>query len=335
MTKEQFEQRFQEARKYAFGRWTSILLALGVEEKVMNRKNQPCPLAGCGGTDRFQYTDKFGDGNYVCRACGAGGGFKLLMGYFGWSATTALRRVERSLCMQPAQAAPKRASKDSIALIHRILAETTPIVHGDEVDRYLQNRGLGMPSYPEVLRTHPALGYYEVDPATGKPVLVGHFPAMVASIHDRHGELVSLHRTYLQDGQKLPGRDAKKLLCGGINGGAIRLAPAGVDLAVCEGIETGIAILKRTAQPIWIGICARNLESMWIPDEVRRLRIYGDNDADSMYDGQASSYILARQFLKRPVMGERRSAEVFIPRAAGADWANVLAQQAPIVERAA
>jgi len=335
MTKEQFEQRFQEARKNAFGRWTSILLALGVEEKVLNRKNQPCPLSGCGGTDRFQYTDKFGDGNYVCRACGAGGGFKMLMGYFDWSASTALRRVERSLCMQPAQAAPKHVTKDSIALIHRILAETTPIVHGDEVDCYLQNRGLGMPSYPEVLRTHPALGYYEVDPATGKPVLVGRFPAMVASILDRQGELVSLHRTYLQNGQKLAGRDAKKLLCGGINGAAIRLAPAGVELAVCEGIETGLAILKRTAQPIWIGICARNLESMWIPDEVRRLRIYGDNDADSMYDGQASSYILARQFLKRPVTGERRSAEVFIPRVAGADWANVLAQHAPIVDRAA
>lgn len=335
MTKEQFEQRFQDARKNAFGRWTSVLLALGVDEKVLNRKNQPCPLESCGGTDRFQYTDKFGDGNYVCRACGAGGGFKLLMGYFGWSAATALNRVERSLCMQPPQAAPKRTSMDNSALIHRILAETTPVVPGDEVDRYLQSRGLGMVSYPDVLRTHPALGYYEVDAATGKPVLVGRFPAMVAGVHDRNGELVSLHRTYLQDGQKLADRDAKKLLCGGVNGGAIRLAPAGVELAVCEGIETGLAILKRTGQPIWLGICARNLESMWIPDEVRRLRIYGDNDADSMFDGQASSYVLARQFLKRRVLGEKRSAEVFIPRAAGADWANVLSHHAPVVERAA
>ena len=106
MTKEQFEKRFQEARKNAFGRWTSILLALGVEEKVLNRKNQPCPLAGCGGTDRFQYTDKFGDGNYVCRACGAGGGFKLLMGYFGWSALPALWVFQRRRCMPPHPAAP-------------------------------------------------------------------------------------------------------------------------------------------------------------------------------------------------------------------------------------
>jgi putative DNA primase/helicase len=26
----------------------------------------------CGGTDRFQYTDKFGEGNYHCRSCGPG-----------------------------------------------------------------------------------------------------------------------------------------------------------------------------------------------------------------------------------------------------------------------
>lgn len=334
MTKEQFEERFQLARTNAFGRWTGLLLALGVNENVLNRKNQPCPLAGCGGTDRFQYTDKFGDGNYVCRACGAGGGFKLLMGYFGWSAATALYRVERSLCMQPALATAAAAPKDTQALIQRILSETTRIKRGDEVDRYLHNRGLGMSEYPDALRTHPSLGYYEQDAKTGKPALVSRYPAMVACIHDRHGEVVSLHRTYLQDGQKLVGRNAKKLLCGGVQGGAIRLAPAGSDLAVCEGIETGLAILKRTGQPIWSGICAGNLERMWIPEEVRRLRVYGDNDADSMFDGQASAFGLARQFLKRRVVGERRTAEVFIPRAAGADWANVLAQQT-LVERAA
>jgi putative DNA primase/helicase len=334
MTKEQFEERFQLARSNAFGRWTCLLLALGVDEKVLNRKNQPCPLAGCGGTDRFQYTDKFGDGNYVCRACGAGGGFKLLMGYFGWSAATALYRLERSLCMQPPQATAA-AQKDTTALVQRILAETTPIMPGDEVDRYLCSRGLGMDVYPEALRTHPSLGYYELDAKTGRPMLVGRFPAMVASVHDCHGNLVSLHRTYLQNGQKLPGRNAKKLLCGGVNGGSIRLAPAGPDLAVCEGIETGLAILKRTGQPIWLGICAGNLERMWIPDDVRRLRVYGDNDADAMFDGQASAYGLARQFLKRRVTGVERSAEVYIPRVAGADWADVLGQQPPIVERAA
>jgi putative DNA primase/helicase len=335
MTKEQFEERFQLARTNAFGRWTNILLTLGVNEKVLNRRNQPCPLAGCGGTDRFQYTDKFGDGNYVCRACGAGGGFKLLMAYFGWSAATALYRVERCLCIQPAQPAAPVAPKQSAAMIQRVLAETKPITRGDDVDRYLHSRGLGMSSYPDALRTHPSLGYYELDSVTGKAVLVDRYPAMVACVHDRHGEPVSLHRTYLKDGQKIPGRNAKKLLCGGVDGGAIRLAVAGNDIAVCEGVETGLAIMKCTGQSVWVGICAGNLERMWIPDDVRRLRVYGDNDADAMFDGQASAYALARQFLKKRVTGERRVADVFIPKAAGSDWADVLAQRTVVDQQAA
>ena len=66
-----FEERVREVKARAYGHWTGILTALGVDPKILNRKNQPCPM--CGGTDRFQYTDKFQEGNYYCRSCGAGG----------------------------------------------------------------------------------------------------------------------------------------------------------------------------------------------------------------------------------------------------------------------
>ena len=39
---------------------------------------RPCPT--CGGADRFQYTDRFGNGNYHWRGCRAGGGLKLRPG---------------------------------------------------------------------------------------------------------------------------------------------------------------------------------------------------------------------------------------------------------------
>src|SRR5437588_4482615 len=77
----EFESRLHELKGRAHGRWTEILRTLGVDEKVLNKRNQPCPM--CGGTDRFQYTDKFGEGNYHCRGCGAAGGLKLLQGYHG------------------------------------------------------------------------------------------------------------------------------------------------------------------------------------------------------------------------------------------------------------
>ena len=70
----EFESRLHELKARAHGRWTEILRTLGVDEKVLNKRNQPCPM--CGGTDRFQYTDKFGEGNYHCRGCGPAGGLK-------------------------------------------------------------------------------------------------------------------------------------------------------------------------------------------------------------------------------------------------------------------
>lgn len=327
MDKAEFDRRCQALCTRAHGRWKGVLLSLGVDEKVLNKRNQPCPLDGCGGTDRFQYTDKFGDGNYFCRACGAGGGFKLAMHYFGWNAMTALILLERVVGITAPSKSEGRA-RDMRKIIERILSEAKPVEQGDPVDCYLRGRGLGMPIYPRSLHCHLSLGYYEHDGQSGKPVLVGRYAAMVACVKDRAGQVVSLHRTYLEHGTKLVGRPAKKLLAGGIAGAAIPLGAAGRELAVCEGIETGLAIMKRTGLPVWSGICARNLEALLLPETVRCLRIYGDNDADSMFDGQASAYALARRFMKCPRQGKHRHAEVFIPRAPGEDWAGVLERQA-------
>ena len=70
-----FKARVEAVKAGAQNRWTEILHTLGVDQKVLNKRNQPCPT--CGGTDRFQYTDKFGNGDYICRGCGHGDGFKL------------------------------------------------------------------------------------------------------------------------------------------------------------------------------------------------------------------------------------------------------------------
>jgi len=65
MEPREFEARVDRVKASAHGRWTQVLKALGVAEELLNRKNQPCPM--CGGEDRFQYTDRFGEGNYHCR----------------------------------------------------------------------------------------------------------------------------------------------------------------------------------------------------------------------------------------------------------------------------
>jgi putative DNA primase/helicase len=322
----QFEAHVQDLKARAHGHWTPVLEALGVDRTILNGKNQPCPL--CGGTDRFQYTDKFGEGNYHCRACGAGGGLKLARGILGCRFGELLERVE-ALVGTARPAAPVVAGDASPEkmrqLCERLWGEARPIKDGDDVDRYLRNRGLHLQSYPNALRCHPALGFY--DKRCGqRPVKVAEYPAMLARVQAPDGSTVTLHRTYLKNGAKAAGAQSKKALSPGINEAAVRLFEATQSLAITEGIETALAVHLRTELPVWAALNCGNLEKVWIPDAVRQVAIYGDNDADRGFDGQAAAYALARRLRRQ---GKRESAagpreiSVYIPRRQGADWANV------------
>lgn len=319
-----FEARVTGIKQRAHGRWSALLPMLGIDAALLNRRNQPCPL--CGGQDRYQYTDKFGDGNYHCRGCGPGDGIKLLQALLGWDFGTVLLRLEA--CLGSVQAPAPRARMDEPPadrmkkLARRIWEEATAVVAGDAVDCYLTRRGLGLATYPKALRFHPALGYYDKD-AAGKSHKVAEYPAMLACIQGADGLAVTLHRTYLQEGQKAPLRDARKVLSAGIHGAAVRLFAAGEELAIAEGIETALAIHLATGKPVWAAINAGNLDKLWLPDTVRRIGIYADNDAHTDYAGQASAYALARRLRREKRAGPAREVSVFVPRRAGTDWADV------------
>jgi putative DNA primase/helicase len=109
----EYAGRIDAVKQRAHGRWSEILASAGVDEQILKHRNGPCPL--CGGTDRFQFTDKFGEGNYHCRQCGPGGGFKLLQAVKGVDFNAALRDVERCLGLLPEAAAAGRASPRATA----------------------------------------------------------------------------------------------------------------------------------------------------------------------------------------------------------------------------
>lgn len=319
----EYATRVEEVKRRAHGRWTEILGSLGVDERILKKRNGPCPL--CGGTDRFQYTDKFDEGNYHCRACGAGGGFKLLQAIKGIDFNTALREVERCVgtVLVPLRVVSSEPSAERMKkLAQRIWEEAKPVTVGDEVDRYLSSRGLALPAYPRVLRFHAALGYFQRG-TDGKSRKVAEHPAMLACIQGPDGHAVTLHRTYLQNGRKLPAPDAKKVLSSGINGAAVRLFEVTDEVAISEGIETGLAVHLATGKPVWAGLSAGNLEKLWLPDSVRRVCIYGDNDVDGDFDGQALAYALARRLKKEEKRTGPRQVQVFLPKQPGMDWADV------------
>ncbi|HET9644724.1 MAG TPA: toprim domain-containing protein, partial [Burkholderiaceae bacterium] len=95
------------------------------------------------------------------------------------------------------------------------------------------------------------------------------------------------------------------------------------ELSVTEGIETGLAVQIGTASAVWAALSCGNLETLWVPDRVQCVRVYADNDADSEFDGQASAYVLARRLKKERRNGPARHVEVYVPRRAGTDYADV------------
>jgi len=157
---------------------------------------------------------------------------------------------------------------------------------------------------------------------------------MLACIQGQDGHAVTLHRTYLQDGAKLRAADAKKVLSAGINGAAVRLFEATDQLAVCEGIETALAVHLATQQPVWAGISAGNLEKLWLPETVRAVGIYADNDASGDFAGQSSAFALARRLKREEKTSGPRQVRVFVPRHAGTDWADVWLQRQKTAGRA-
>ncbi|CAM5779298.1 DUF7146 domain-containing protein [Rhizobacter fulvus] len=335
MQDREYAARIEAVKQRAHGRWSEILAGLGVDECILNRRNLPCPL--CGGTDRFQYTDKFGEGNYHCRHCGPGGGFKLLQAVRGIDFNTALQEVER--CVGAVRPPPRMVSAEPSAermkkLAKRIWDEGKPVVAGDEVDRYLSGRGLSLAAYPRALRMHPALGFYERD-TSGKSRKVAEYAAILACIQGPDGHAVTLHRTYLKDGQKAAVREARKVLSSGINGAAVRLFEPTEELAVAEGIETALAVHLATGKPVWAGLNAGNLEKLWLPESVRTICVYADNDADADFDGQAFAFALARRLKKEEHRSGPRQVQVFIPRQPGMDWADVWRARVESTRRAA
>ncbi|MEH6556305.1 MAG: primase-helicase zinc-binding domain-containing protein [Oceanicoccus sp.] len=94
--------KFESVKSAANGRWVPIITALGVASDFLRNKHGPCP--GCGGTDRWRYDDKNGDGTFFCNQGGAplaGDGFDLLRHVYGWSAIDCLERVASVLSIAP------------------------------------------------------------------------------------------------------------------------------------------------------------------------------------------------------------------------------------------
>lgn len=186
---------------------------------------------------------------------------------------------------------------------------------GAEVRSYLAARGLGSWNIPGCIRQHPGLVYWHED-ENGELQNLGTYPVMLAPVIN-NGVVVSLHRTYLSNGNKAPVPQPKKLTSasGRLTGGCIPLAERfSGDLGVAEGIETAAAATLGSGLPVVATYSASAMAAYKWPPHTRRLIIFADNDQA----GRNAALSLAERAKHFGV-----DHKIMTPERPGYDWADV------------
>lgn len=160
-----------------------------------------------------------------------------------------------------------------IETANRLWAGTLPIVDGDLCALHLRRRAIdASPASIDDLRRHP-----------GAPISVFSdngptCPALAAAVRSPSGRLSAVELTYLDaDGCRARRlRLARKTVGRVPAGAAVRLAPAGSDLVVGEGVMTTLSASARFRRPGWALLSAGNLAQWTPPEMVRRVIIAAD-----------------------------------------------------------
>lgn len=140
---------------------------------------------------------------------------------------------------------------------------------GTAGERYFLARGLPLIEWPAVLRFHPRLSH----PSGGAS------GAIVARVDGPDGRGTAIWRIYVTpEGGKAFGGESK-LGLGPAAGGAVRLwAPVDGLIAVCEGLETGLAVRALTGLPVWPCLSTSGLMGFVPPMIVTDLHGWPDGD---------------------------------------------------------
>ena len=209
------------------------------------------------------------------------------------------RRKERAVAAKKeADAAAERQAAKRRGWAQRLYLSSIEDIRGTPVERYLAGRGITferLGHVPRVLRFHPRCWH---TPSARE------WPAMVAAIVNLKGEMISIHRTYLEvnrDGSvtKAPlGKEAKMTL-GLYGGGMIRLwrgyvpgkdgklkalprlkdLKPGASIRISEGVEDGLSVAcVKPELPIGAAVALKNLAGLELPEAVTNIAILCQND---------------------------------------------------------
>ncbi|NBW77106.1 MAG: virulence protein [Sphingomonadaceae bacterium] len=181
------------------------------------------------------------------------------------------------------------------------------ILAGSPAERYLLGRGITVAS-PD-LRFHPLM-------PLGPKGAVRFLPALVSAVRNDAGVL-ALHRTFLDsENDRLAAFEQPKRALGSLGAGAVRLAwPRGGRLGVAEGVETALSAMQLFGISCWATLGNERFGLVTIPESVRELHLFVDNDAGGR---------LAEERAREAYACEGRRIVTRPPERSGDDWNDVL-----------
>ena len=274
----------ESVKQDAAGRWLDILNVIGIDIKKC--QNVPCPICPDGGTDRFTFDNKTGNGNYYCRRCGPGSGLDLVSKVKGVDFSTALHMVAGITGTKPTKQGQTMLNPDNgqqkRKMLNDLWKSSTALTGSDPVSKYLHSRKISVT--PDNIR-------YCAECYDGETR--ASYPAMIAKIHHA-GKPVGLHRTFLQGDME----SRKKMMpaVDPLKGGAVKLfTPGGMFesgvLGVAEGIETACSAAQLELIATWAALSTSLMVGFEPPEKYRKIVIFAD--ADPGYAGQKAAYALA------------------------------------------
>ncbi len=203
--------------------------------------------------------------------------------------------------------AADRPEKTAFNSNARRLWHSATAISDSPAEEYLAQRG--------ILRASNQLRYLERTPL-GPRGAVQFLPAMLAAVTADIG-IIAIHRTFLDTSSgKLAGFERPKRALGTLGCGAVRLAPpAAGRLGLAEGIESALSAMQLFGVPCWATLGNERFGLVAIPESVRELHLFIDNDAG----GELAE--------RRALKAYSAAGRVIQPRAsasAGFDWNDEL-----------
>jgi hypothetical protein len=205
----------------------------------------------------------------------------------------------------PARCDNRAEAERRIALARRIWNAARG-ARGGPLMGYLADRGITLPPPPS-LRWTPALRRPD-----GK-----YAPAMVARVDNIDGELIGVHRTWIERSLDGVWRRRDRASLGPIAGGAVRLAPADEMLLIGEGVETCLAAMQATSIPAWAALSTSGMTALALPAIVRNVIILADNDSNGA--GERAARTAAQRWL-----ADGLRVRIAMPPELGSDFNDVL-----------